>query len=50
MLMGRLSKDIIEKEPRSYRCQIYSGILDYIFTLLNENDRDTIDILDSWRK
>ena len=43
-------KDIIEKEPRSYRCQIYSGILDYIFTLLNENDRDTIDILDSWRK
>lgn len=44
-----LSGDIIEKEPRSYRCRIYSGMLDYIFHLLNKNDRETIDILDSWR-
>ena len=44
-----LSGDIIEKEPRSYRCRIYSGILDYIFRLLNNNDKETIEILDSWR-
>ena len=44
-----LSGDIIEKEPRSYRCRIYSGMLDYIFHLLNKNDKEVIDILDSWR-
>ena len=43
-------QDVIEKEPRSYRCRIYSGILDYIFTLLNNNETETIAILDSWRK
>ena len=35
-------QDVIEKEPRSYRCRIYSGILDYIFTLLNNNETETI--------
>lgn len=44
-----LSGDIIEKEPRSYRCRIYSGMLDYIFHLLNQSDKEIIDILDSWR-
>lgn len=44
-----LSGDIIEKEPRSYRCRIYSGMLDYIFHLLNKSDKEVIDILDSWR-
>lgn len=43
-------KDIIEKEPHSYKCQIHSGILDYIFALIKENDKEIIDILDSWRK
>lgn len=41
-------EDIIEKEPRGYRCKIYQGILDYIFEKILENDKETIDILNSW--
>ena len=40
--------DIIEKNPRSFRCQIYSGILDAIFTLLLENDPATTSVLNTW--
>lgn len=39
------SKDIIEKEPRGYRCKIYSGMLDYLFKQLKDGNRDLIDIL-----
>lgn len=42
------SQDIIEKEPRGYRCKIYSGMLDYLFTKLLDGDKTTIDILKSW--
>ena len=42
------SQDIIEKEPRGYRCKIYSGMLDYLFRLLLNEDTDVIDILKAW--
>lgn len=43
-----LYKDVIEKEPRGYKCRIYSGILDYLFLKFYENDPETIRILNSW--
>ena len=42
------SQDIIEKGPRGYRCKIYSGMLDYLFRLLLNEDTDVIDILKAW--
>ena len=44
-----LYDDIIEKEPGSYRCRIYSGMLDYLFELFNTNDAETMEILNGWR-
>lgn len=32
------SHDVLEKEPRSYRCKLYSGILDYLFEILLADD------------
>jgi len=43
-----LYKDVIEKEPRGYKCRIYSGILDYLFLKFYENDPETIGILNTW--
>lgn len=43
-----LTEDIIEKSPRSFRCKVYSGILDYLFSMLKENNPDTIEILNRW--
>ena len=43
-LMG----DVIEKQPRSYRCSIYKGILDYLFQKFYENEVETIKILNAW--
>lgn len=43
-----ISDDVLEKTPRSYRCQIYEGILDYIFEMLFKQDRDIMDILSRW--
>ena len=40
--------DVIEKQPRGYRCKIYKGILDYIFNKFLENDEQTIEVLKSW--
>ena len=42
--------DIFPREMHSYRCRIYSGILDFLFELLRENDPSTIQILESWVK
>ena len=42
------SKDIIEKEPRGYRCKIYSGMLDYLFSILHSNDDEIITIFNTW--
>ena len=41
-------KDVIEKEPRGYRCKVYSGMLDYLFKQFLEGDQETVDILKSW--
>ena len=43
-----LTDDIIEKEPRSFRCQVYEGMLDYLFSLMLENDQNKIDVLKRW--
>lgn len=40
--------DVIEKQPRGYRCKIYSGILDCIFELLMEESKIEKDILIKW--
>jgi len=42
------SLDIIEKEPNGYRCRIYSGMLDYLFKLISDEDEEKICILKSW--
>ncbi len=42
------SKDLIEKHPRGFRCQIYSGMLDYLFGLISNADEETKKILFSW--
>lgn len=43
-----LDGDIIEKQPRGYKCKIYSGILDYLFSKFYENDVKIMHILKSW--
>ncbi|MGF0019894.1 His-Xaa-Ser system radical SAM maturase HxsB [Sporofaciens sp. SGI.106] len=40
--------DILEKTPYGYRCKIYSGILDKLFTMFQENDDIIMQILHSW--
>ena len=40
--------DVIEKSPRGYRCKIYSGMLDYLFNLLYENNEEITNILHAW--
>lgn len=42
------NQDVIEKEPRGYRCRIYSGMLDYLFGLLSSDNERDIAILRSW--
>lgn len=42
------SQDIIEKGPRGYRCKIYSGMLDYLFTQYLEDNPNVINILKTW--
>jgi len=42
------SQDIIEKEPRDYRCKIYAGMLDYLFKLMLDERPEIIDVLKSW--
>ena len=44
-----MTNDVIEKQPRSYRCKIYSGILDALFSKFYEGEQTIIDILRSWR-
>jgi His-Xaa-Ser system radical SAM maturase HxsB len=40
--------DVMEKNPRGYRCRIYSGMLDYLFSKFMESEPETIRILKSW--
>ena len=41
-------QDVFEKEPRSYRCRLYSGMLDYLFDILSGDDEQAAAILRSW--
>ena len=43
-----LCNDVIEKQPHGYRCKIYSGILDYLFSMFLEDDIETNKVLESW--
>ena len=45
-----LGGDLLEKEPRSYRCRIYSGMLDYLFELYYQNNDSVLRVLQSWSK
>lgn len=40
--------DIFARQAHGYRCKVYAGILDHLFSLLKENDEETIRILHSW--
>ena len=43
-----MNNDLLEKQPREYRCKIYSGILDCIFEKLLEDNSETINIFKLW--
>lgn len=43
-----ITQDLIEKQPRGYRCKVYSGILDCLFEMLLLNDEKTVEILMTW--
>lgn len=40
--------DLYEASPGGYRCEVFKGILDLIFELLYDGNRETIDVLRSW--
>ena len=40
--------DILEKAPRSYRCKIYSGMQDKLFSYFKENNEQIMQIFQSW--
>ncbi len=40
--------DIFAKKARSFRCEVYGGILSILFHLLHEKDEETMRILYSW--
>lgn len=44
------SGDIFPREAHNYRCRVYSGMLNFLFELLQESDPSTIKILESWAK
>lgn len=45
-----IGEDLLEKEPRSYRCRIYSGMLDYLFGLYYDNSVSVVNVLNNWSK
>lgn len=40
--------DLIEKNPRGYRCSIYMGMLDLLFDYFERNDNKVMDIFRAW--
>ena len=40
--------DVISKYPNSFRCQIFGGILNILFSKLKQNESSTIDVLNGW--
>ncbi len=43
-----LYQDVIEKSPQPYKCQINKGILDFLFTILLDEEKDSKRLLDEW--
>lgn len=43
-----MSQDVIEKQPKGFRCKIYKGILDNIFSILQKEEPEEYKILMSW--
>ncbi|MBE7005710.1 MAG: His-Xaa-Ser system radical SAM maturase HxsB [Ruminococcaceae bacterium] len=41
--------DLIPKEANHYRCKINMGILDFLFSVLHHGDKETKDLLRTWR-
>jgi radical SAM protein with 4Fe4S-binding SPASM domain len=44
-----LQKDIIERSPNGYRCQINKGILDILFEKIRYGRKEEQEVLNSWR-
>lgn len=43
-----LEGDIFPRSPQGYRCRIYQGILDELFSVLKKGEPEDLDILKSW--
>lgn len=43
-----VTDDILEKNPRTFRCQVYSGMLDYLFELIMDGNSEIIEVLNRW--
>lgn len=43
-----MDSDIITKTPNNYRCRIYSGMLDFLFELLQTKDDNILKNLNNW--
>ena len=43
-----LEGDIFPRSPKGYRCRIYQGILDELFSILEKGDPEDLAILKSW--
>lgn len=43
-----LTGDIIAKHPNNYRCQIYGGILDILFSKLKQGEKSILDVFYNW--
>ena len=48
MINYALTEDILEKTPRSFRCQVYAGMLDYLFERILKSDDEVIRVLNFW--
>lgn len=44
----RVGHNIFAKEPKSFRCKTYSGMLDILFELLHSDDYNITNILNDW--
>jgi len=45
-----LDMDVFEKHPNNYRCAINKGMLDVLFSKLQENDEETLNLFWRWIK
>ncbi len=43
-----LDKDVIEKQPGSFRCNVYKGILDHLFELILDGNCEIQKVLNDW--